>query len=102
MVRDVLFDGCGRVLISGKKEAHVYFLIDPLGERSTLRPADVFIFARLELEPLNMRIPDFNSAMSRFLECAYKFGEISYEAWKIVTMLCQDFISNGYMIDAKN
>nr|GFC32877.1 hypothetical protein [Tanacetum cinerariifolium] len=38
---------CRRVWISGKKEAHVYFLIDPLGERSTLRPADVLIFARV-------------------------------------------------------
>nr|GEV11162.1 hypothetical protein [Tanacetum cinerariifolium] len=106
MVRDVLFDGCRRVWISGKKEAHVYFLIDPLGERSTLRPADVLIFARargkcLELQLLNMRTSDFNSAMSRFLERADKFGEISYKARKIVIMLCQDFISNGYMIDAK-
>ncbi|KAL8232483.1 hypothetical protein R6Q57_002261 [Mikania cordata] len=41
---------------------------------------------------------DFNSAKSRFLERAEKFGEISYKARKIIAMLGQDFIFNGCTI----
>nr|GEZ31834.1 auxilin-like protein [Tanacetum cinerariifolium] len=48
MVKDVLFDVCRRAGISGKKEAPVNFLTDPLDGRSTLRPADVLIFGWVE------------------------------------------------------
>nr|GFA37923.1 putative reverse transcriptase domain-containing protein [Tanacetum cinerariifolium] len=44
MVNNVLFDVCRRAVISGKKEAPVNFLTDPLDGRFTLRPADVLIF----------------------------------------------------------
>nr|GFB20492.1 auxilin-like protein [Tanacetum cinerariifolium] len=44
MVRDILFDICRHGGISAKKEALVNFLTDPSDGRSTLRPADVFIF----------------------------------------------------------
>ncbi|GJW22081.1 hypothetical protein Tco_0032703 [Tanacetum coccineum] len=48
MVNDVLFDICRRVGISTKKEAPVNFLTDPSDGRSTLRPADVLVFGRVE------------------------------------------------------
>ncbi|XP_071686076.1 uncharacterized protein [Rutidosis leptorrhynchoides] len=41
---------------------------------------------------------DFNSAKSRFLERAEKFGDISHKARKIIAMLGQDFIFNGCTI----
>ncbi|KAJ0008230.1 hypothetical protein Pint_28973 [Pistacia integerrima] len=41
---------------------------------------------------------DFNSAKSRLIERAEKFGEISYEARRIIAMLSQDFIFDGCTI----
>ncbi|XAR49834.1 hypothetical protein NMG60_11003989 [Bertholletia excelsa] len=41
---------------------------------------------------------DFNSAKSRLIERAEKFGEISYKARKIIAMLSQDFIFDGCTI----
>ncbi|GFZ04350.1 eukaryotic translation initiation factor 2B (eIF-2B) family protein [Actinidia rufa] len=41
---------------------------------------------------------DFNSAKSRLIERAEKFGEISYKARKIIAMLSQEFIFDGCTI----
>ncbi|KAJ0778965.1 putative exostosin [Helianthus annuus] len=44
-VRDVLWDILRRAGISAKKEAPVNFLTGPMEGRSTLRPADILVFA---------------------------------------------------------
>nr|GEX12935.1 retrovirus-related Pol polyprotein from transposon TNT 1-94 [Tanacetum cinerariifolium] len=49
-------------------------------------------FQRLELQLLNMRTSDFNSAMSRFLERADMFGEISYEFARIYPIDQKDMV----------
>jgi len=43
-VRDVLLDILRRAGLSVKNETHVNFLLDPLGERLTLRPTDVMVY----------------------------------------------------------
>ncbi|PWA92811.1 translation initiation factor eIF-2B subunit alpha [Artemisia annua] len=56
------------------------------------------LFMRYVTRTSAVEYEDFNSAKSRFLERAGKFGEISYKARKIIAMLGQDFISNGCTI----
>nr|GEX77051.1 translation initiation factor eIF-2B subunit alpha-like [Tanacetum cinerariifolium] len=56
------------------------------------------LFMRYVTRTSAVEYEDFNSAKSRFLERAEKFGEISYKARKIIAMLGQDFISNGCTI----
>ncbi|KAJ0904204.1 hypothetical protein HanPSC8_Chr07g0279291 [Helianthus annuus] len=43
-VRDVFWDILRRAGFSAKKEAPVNFLMDPMDERSTLRPVDLLVF----------------------------------------------------------
>lgn len=56
------------------------------------------LFMRYVTRTSAVEYEDFNSAKSRILERAEKFGEISYKARKIIAMLGQDFIFNGCTI----
>ncbi|KAK2970007.1 hypothetical protein RJ640_008347 [Escallonia rubra] len=56
------------------------------------------LFMRYVTRTSALEYEDFNSAKSRLLERAEKFGEISYKARKIIAMLSQDFIFDGCTI----
>ncbi|KAI3759808.1 hypothetical protein L6452_07880 [Arctium lappa] len=56
------------------------------------------LFMRYVTRTSAVEYEDFDSAKSRFLERAEKFGEISYKARKIIAMLGQDFIFDGCTI----
>ncbi|KAI3766344.1 hypothetical protein L2E82_16398 [Cichorium intybus] len=56
------------------------------------------LFMRYVTRTSAVEYEDFDSAKSRFLERAEKFGEISYKARKIIAMLSQDFIFDGCTI----
>ncbi|VVB00291.1 unnamed protein product [Arabis nemorensis] len=56
------------------------------------------LFMRYVTRTSALEFEDFNSAKSRVLERAEKFGEISYKARKIIAMLSQDFIFDGCTI----
>ncbi|KAG8380213.1 hypothetical protein BUALT_Bualt07G0170000 [Buddleja alternifolia] len=56
------------------------------------------LFMRYVTRTTALEYEDFNSAKSRLLERAEKFGEISYKARKIIAMLGQDFIFDGCTI----
>ncbi|KAJ9190465.1 hypothetical protein P3X46_001665 [Hevea brasiliensis] len=45
-----------------------------------------------------LKYEDFNSAKSRLIDCAEKFGGISYKARRTIAMLSQDFIFDGCAI----
>ncbi|EPS71779.1 hypothetical protein M569_02977 [Genlisea aurea] len=53
------------------------------------------LFMRYVIRTSALEYEDFNSAKSRLLERAEKFGEISCKARRIIAMLCQDFIFDG-------
>ncbi|CAF1909389.1 unnamed protein product [Brassica oleracea var. botrytis] len=53
------------------------------------------LFIRYVTRTSALEYEDFNSAKSRLLERAEKFGEISCKARKIIAMLSQDFIFDG-------
>ncbi|GLU14168.1 hypothetical protein SLE2022_307540 [Rubroshorea leprosula] len=50
------------------------------------------LFIRYVTRTSALEYEDFNSAKSRLIERAEKFGEISYKARRIIAMLSQDFI----------
>ncbi|XP_074302043.1 uncharacterized protein LOC141633481 isoform X2 [Silene latifolia] len=56
------------------------------------------LFMRYVTRTSALEYEDFNSARSRLMERAEKFGEISYKARKIIAMLSQDFIFDGCTI----
>ncbi|GAB2289747.1 hypothetical protein Dimus_024054 [Dionaea muscipula] len=56
------------------------------------------LFMRYVTRTSALEYEDFNSAKSRLLERAEKFGEISYKARKIIAMVSQDFIFDGCTI----
>ncbi|KAG5021633.1 hypothetical protein AAZX31_07G043500 [Glycine max] len=56
------------------------------------------LFMRYVTRTSALEYEDFNSAKSRLLERAEKFGEISFKARKIIAMLSQDFIFDGCTI----
>ncbi|KAK6911802.1 Initiation factor 2B-related [Dillenia turbinata] len=56
------------------------------------------LFMRFVTRTSALEYEDFNSAKSRLLERAEKFGEISYKARKTIAMLSQDFIFDGCTI----
>ncbi|KAM7471907.1 hypothetical protein LguiA_010090 [Lonicera macranthoides] len=56
------------------------------------------LFMRYVTRTSALEYEDFNSAKSRLLERAEKFGEISYKARRIIAMLSQDFIFDGCTI----
>lgn len=56
------------------------------------------LFMRYVTRTSALEYEDFNSAKSRLIERADKFGEISYKARKIIAMLSQDFIFDGCTI----
>ncbi|KAJ8448295.1 hypothetical protein Cgig2_025219 [Carnegiea gigantea] len=56
------------------------------------------LFMRYVTRTSALEYEDFNSAKSRLIERAEKFGEISYKARKIIAMLSQDFIFDGCTI----
>lgn len=56
------------------------------------------LFMRYVTRTSAVEYEDFDSAKSRFLERAEKFGEISYKARRIIAMLSQDFIFDGCTI----
>ncbi|KAH0920000.1 hypothetical protein HID58_027660 [Brassica napus] len=56
------------------------------------------LFIRYVTRTSALEYEDFNSAKSRLLERAEKFGEISCKARKIIAMLSQDFIFDGCTI----
>ncbi|ESQ30026.1 hypothetical protein EUTSA_v10011350mg [Eutrema salsugineum] len=56
------------------------------------------LFMRYVTRTSALEFEDFNSAKSRVLERAEKFGEISCKARKIIAMLSQDFIFDGCTI----
>lgn len=56
------------------------------------------LFMRYVTRTSALEYEDFNSARSRLIERAEKFGEISYKARKIIAMLSQDFIFDGCTI----
>ncbi|KAK4591468.1 hypothetical protein RGQ29_021606 [Quercus rubra] len=56
------------------------------------------LFMRYVTRTSALEYEDFNSARSRLIECAEKFGEISCKARRIIAMLSQDFIFDGCTI----
>ncbi|GAV86553.1 IF-2B domain-containing protein [Cephalotus follicularis] len=56
------------------------------------------LFIRYVSRTSALEYEDFNSAKSRLLERAEKFGEISCKARRIIAMLSQDFIFDGCTI----
>ncbi|GMI72359.1 hypothetical protein like AT1G53900 [Hibiscus trionum] len=56
------------------------------------------LFMRYVTRTSALEYEDFNSARSRLIERAEKFGEISCKARRIIAMLCQDFIFDGCTI----
>ncbi|KAM7256436.1 hypothetical protein ACFE04_012177 [Oxalis oulophora] len=56
------------------------------------------LFMRYMTRTSALEYEDFNSAKSRLIERAEKFGEISYKARRIIAMLSQDFIFDGCTI----
>ncbi|XP_065867593.1 uncharacterized protein [Euphorbia lathyris] len=56
------------------------------------------LFMRYVTRTSALEYEDFNSARSRLIERAEKFGEISYKARRIIGMLSQDFIFDGCTI----
>ncbi|CAI9114501.1 OLC1v1015239C1 [Oldenlandia corymbosa var. corymbosa] len=56
------------------------------------------LFMRYVTRTSALEYEDFNSAKSRLLERAEKFGEISYKARRIIAMLSQEFIFDGCTI----
>lgn len=56
------------------------------------------LFMRYVTRTSALEYEDFNSAKSRLIERAEKFGEISHKARKIIAMLSQDFIFDGCTI----
>ncbi|GMN36756.1 hypothetical protein TIFTF001_006268 [Ficus carica] len=56
------------------------------------------LFLRYVTRTSALEYEDFNSAKSRLIERAEKFGEISYKARRIIAMLSQDFIFDGCTI----
>ncbi|KAK6128075.1 hypothetical protein DH2020_038180 [Rehmannia glutinosa] len=56
------------------------------------------LFMRYVTRTSALEYEDFNSAKSRLMERAEKFGEISYKARRIIAMLGQDFILDGCTI----
>ncbi|VFQ98653.1 unnamed protein product [Cuscuta campestris] len=56
------------------------------------------LFMRYVTRTSALEYEDFNSAKTRLLERAEKFGEISYKARKIIAVLSQDFIFDGCTI----
>lgn len=56
------------------------------------------LFMRYVTRTSALEYEDLNSAKSRLLERAEKFGEISYKARRIIAMLSQDFIFDGCTI----
>ncbi|XP_011036536.1 PREDICTED: translation initiation factor eIF-2B subunit alpha-like [Populus euphratica] len=56
------------------------------------------LFMRYVTRTSALEYEDFNSAKSRLIERAEKFGEISYKARRIIAMLSQDFIFDGCTI----
>lgn len=56
------------------------------------------LFIRYVTRTSALEYEDFNSAKSRLIERAEKFGEISYKARRIIAMLGQDFIFDGCTI----
>ncbi|XP_014521614.1 translation initiation factor eIF-2B subunit alpha isoform X3 [Vigna radiata var. radiata] len=56
------------------------------------------LFMRYVTRTSALEYEDFNSAKSRLLERADKFGEISFKAREIIAMLSQDFIFDGCTI----
>ncbi|XP_028796263.1 translation initiation factor eIF-2B subunit alpha-like [Neltuma alba] len=56
------------------------------------------LFMRYVTRTAALEYEDFNSAKSRLIERAEKFGEISYKARKVIAMLAQDFIFDGCTI----
>ncbi|OIV95163.1 hypothetical protein TanjilG_21553 [Lupinus angustifolius] len=56
------------------------------------------LFLRYVTRTSALEYEDFNSAKSRLIERAEKFGEISYKARKIIAMLSQEFIFDGCTI----
>ncbi|KAJ7951439.1 Translation initiation factor eIF-2B subunit alpha like [Quillaja saponaria] len=56
------------------------------------------LFMRYVTRTSALEYEDFNSAKSRLIERAEKFGEISNKARKIIAMLSQDFIFDGCTI----
>ncbi|KAI4381021.1 hypothetical protein MLD38_007139 [Melastoma candidum] len=56
------------------------------------------LFMRYVTRTSALEYEDFNSAKSRLIERAEKFGEISQKARRIIAMLSQDFIFDGCTI----
>ncbi|KAL1313414.1 hypothetical protein HN51_039972 [Arachis hypogaea] len=56
------------------------------------------LFMRYVTRTSALEYEDFNSAKSRLIERAEKFGEISYKSRKIIAMLSQEFIFDGCTI----
>ncbi|XP_022724529.1 translation initiation factor eIF-2B subunit alpha-like [Durio zibethinus] len=56
------------------------------------------LFVRYVTRTSALEYEDFNSAKSRLIERAEKFGEISCKARRIIAMLSQDFIFDGCTI----
>ncbi|XP_030535989.1 translation initiation factor eIF-2B subunit alpha-like [Rhodamnia argentea] len=56
------------------------------------------LFMRYVTRTSALEYEEFNSAKSRLIERAEKFGEISYKARRIIAMLSQDFIFDGCTI----
>lgn len=56
------------------------------------------LFIRYVTRTSALEYEDFNSAKSRLIERAEKFGEISHKARRIIAMLGQDFIFDGCTI----
>ncbi|XP_059641297.1 uncharacterized protein LOC132283375 isoform X2 [Cornus florida] len=56
------------------------------------------LFMRYVTRTSALEYEDFDSAKSRLIERAEKFGEISYKARRIIAMLSQDFIFDGCTI----
>ncbi|KAL9228479.1 hypothetical protein vseg_004057 [Gypsophila vaccaria] len=56
------------------------------------------LFMRYVTRTSALEYEDFNSARSRLIERAEKFGEISYKARRNIAMLSQDFIFDGCTI----
>ncbi|MED6204745.1 hypothetical protein PIB30_011717 [Stylosanthes scabra] len=56
------------------------------------------LFMRYVTRTSALEYEDFNSAKSRLIERAEKFGEISHKARKIIAMLSQEFIFDGCTI----
>ncbi|KAL9250316.1 Translation initiation factor eIF2B subunit alpha-like protein [Drosera capensis] len=56
------------------------------------------LFMRYVTRTTALEYEDFNSAKSRLLERAEKFGEISYKARRIIAMVSQDFVFDGCTI----